>query len=53
MTDHNYHCYPDDDSGKWLVLDEEKKFAAGPFTTHEQAKAWIAQQNAIDEWTDS
>jgi hypothetical protein len=53
MTNHTYHTLFDDDSGKWLVINEVDEFEAGPFTTHEQAKAWIDQQSAIDEWTDS
>lgn len=53
MIQHTYHRHPDDDSGKWLVLDEAGRFIAGPFTTAEQADAWIENQKAIEEWTDS
>lgn len=53
MIVHTFHRWPDDDSGKWLVLDENGRFVAGPFEHSEQADEWIANQEAINEWTDS
>lgn len=53
MPDHTYHKLFDDDSGKWLVLNDDGKLSAGPFSKAEQAEAWIGRQLAIDEWTDS
>lgn len=53
MIERTFKTLFDDDSGKWLVLNECDEFEAGPFTLQEQADEWIAQQEAINEWTDS
>ncbi len=40
-----YYILFDDDSGKWLVLNQFDEFAAGPFREVEAAEAWIALQH--------
>jgi hypothetical protein len=52
MIDHTYHKLFDDDSGKWLVLNECDELESGPFTTVEQADQWIDQQRIMQQGID-
>ncbi len=48
----SYHWIMDDDSGKFLVLNQFDKFAAGPFREVEAAEAWIALQHKQQQGSD-
>lgn len=48
-----FRSIPKRDSSKWFVVNECDEYEAGEFDTKQQADAWIAQTNAIAEWTDS
>lgn len=39
-----YHWIMDDDSGKFLVLNQFDEFASGPYRTADEANAWIKLQ---------
>ena len=48
-----YHWVFDEDSNKWLVLNQDRHLVAGPFAEVEAAKDWIESQREYQERIDS
>jgi len=48
----SYHREYDEDSDKWLVLNECDEFESGPFTKAEEADQWIDAQRIMQEGID-